>query len=114
MAYNVQQLLKMSQDELDELFQEESIRQILTVKPTALRSSRQERNTAKKSPLSSTGSDGRGKFLMQKRGAEEQNYRIRAKRHYRQGLQGAELARRQGMHRSQLFRDVPCRKVDSR
>ena len=66
MAHNVQQLLKMSQTELDELFKKSPAGKIPDGRPTALRLSRQERNTAKKWPRSSTGSDGRAKFLMQK------------------------------------------------
>src|SRR5262249_3694207 len=47
-------------------------------------------------------------------GGKEPHQRVRPSRHHRQDLQGTELARRQGVHRARLLRDLVRGPLDPR
>ena len=115
MAYDVPQLLKMSQKELDDLFTKSSPGDIpdgeaqgtAIVAPGTTYSA--EHRDARQ-PLRLAGQDLR----RQEGRPEEPDPAVRVQRHHRQDLQGAELARRQGVHRPRLLGHLAGRAVDPR
>ena len=115
MPYDVQQLLTMSQAQLDELF---------TSSPPGDIPDGEATGTAIVAPGTTYSPDiakfishfaWQGKVFDAKNGVlQQQDPAVRPQRHHRQGLQGGQLARWQGMHRPRLLRHLAGRALDPR
>ena len=115
MAYEIQQLLRMTQSQLDELF---------TASPVGGHSRRRRqghRNHRRRiephpgdcrlhQSFCLAGQD----FRREGRVSQEQDPAVRHRRHRRSRLQGRELVRPQGMHRARLLGDLAGGRLDPR
>ena len=115
MAYDAAQLMAMSQTELDDLFR---------ASPAGRFPNGEAKGTAIIAPGTKYSARDRrghqpfrlaGQSLRRREGAaEEPDPRLRVEAIVAQGLQGAELARQQGVHRPRLLRDLARRPVRPR
>ena len=115
MAYDVPELLKMSQSQLDDLFTKSAPGDI----PDG-----EAQGTAIVAPGTTYTKDiaafinhfaWQARSSIREKGVLKNRIpTLRAQRDHRESLQGTELARRQGVHRPRLLRNLARRAVDSR